>query len=218
MKTALIFGSSGLIGKNILDLILGSNKYEKIKLFVRINPDLNDSRIEIIKSDFINFDEIKNKIVGDDCFFCIGTIRSSTPNEEEYTRIEYDIPVTIAKIAKSNSVNNFTYVSSIGASIKASSLYLKNKGLVEQELNEMNFTKLSIIRPSILLGKRKYFRLGETIGQYGMLTFSPLMHGRIKKYRPIKAIDVAKSIIKITENNYNKVIFESDELELISKS
>ena len=49
----------------------------------------------------INFDEIKNKIVGDDCFFCIGTIRSSTPNEEEYTRIEYDIPVVIAKIAKS---------------------------------------------------------------------------------------------------------------------
>ena len=69
MKTALIFGSSGLIGKNILDLILGSNKYKKIKLFVRINPELDDSRIEIIKSDFINFDEIKNKIVGDDCFF-----------------------------------------------------------------------------------------------------------------------------------------------------
>ena len=44
------------------------------------------------------------------------------------------------------------------------------------------------------------------------------MHGRIKKYRPIKAIDVAQSIIKITENNYKKVIFESDELELISKS
>ena len=54
MKTALIFGSSGLIGKNILDLILGSNKYKKIKLFVRINPELEDSRIEIIKSDLEN--------------------------------------------------------------------------------------------------------------------------------------------------------------------
>ena len=43
MKTALIFGSSGLIGKNILDLILGSNTYKKIKLFVRINPELDDS-------------------------------------------------------------------------------------------------------------------------------------------------------------------------------
>lgn len=57
MKTALIFGSSGLIGKNILDLILESNKYKKIKIFVRINPELEDSRIEIIKSDFINFEK-----------------------------------------------------------------------------------------------------------------------------------------------------------------
>ena len=71
MKTALIFGSSGLIGKNILDLILGSNKYKKIKLFVRINPELDDSRIEIIKSDFINFDEIKSKISIDKYFMSL---------------------------------------------------------------------------------------------------------------------------------------------------
>ena len=217
MKTALIFGSSGLIGKNILNLILTNNKYEKIKLFVRITPEIYDKRIEIVKSEFLNFDEIKEKIKGDDCFFCIGTIRSSTPNNYEYKRIECDIPINIAKIAVSNSVKNFLYVSSIGANSKAKSLYLKNKGIVEDELKEMKFSNLSIIRPSILIGKRKNFRLGETIGKFGMSIFAPLMHGKIKKYRPIKATDVAKAILNIAKNNYNKTIFESDEREKISK-
>ena len=76
MKTALIFGSSGLIGNHLLELILKDNNYIKIKLFVR--SDLTDvnSKIEIIKTDFNNIENHKDKIVGDDCFFCIGTTRT----------------------------------------------------------------------------------------------------------------------------------------------
>ena len=202
MKTALIFGSSGLIGNYLLELILKDNNYNKIKLFVR--SDLTDvnSKIEIIKTDFNNIENHKDKIVGDDCFFCIGTTRKNTPDKNEYIKTEYNIPVEVAKIAKSNSINNFIYISSLGANPNAASLYLKNKGQTEQELIKLNFMNLSILRPSILLGNRKENRVGEKIGIFAMKTLSPLFLGNMKKYKPIKVEYVAKAMFEVAQKEY----------------
>ena len=212
MKTALIFGSSGLIGNELLELILKDNNYIKIKLFVR--SDLTDvnSKIEIIKTDFNNIENHKDKIVGDDCFFCIGTTRKNTPDKNEYIKIEYNLPIEVAKIAKSNSINNFIYISSLGANSNAASLYLKNKGQTEQELIKLNFMNLSILRPSILLGNRKENRVGEKIGIFAMKTLSPLFLGNMKKYKPIKVEYVAKAMLEVAQKNYQKNILESDEI------
>jgi len=217
MKTALIFGSSGLIGNHLLDFILKDNYYQKIKLFVRSNIDIKDSRIEIIYDDFTNIDNLKNTIVGDDCFFCIGTTKKDTPNKNEYRRIEYDIPVNIAKIAKLNSINSFYYVSSMGANSNVSNSYLRNKGEVEDELAKLNFNKLAILKPSLLLGNRKKFRLGERIAQLIMTKLTFIFMGKMKKYKPIKAIDVVKAMINITKNDYKINFFESDKLLELSK-
>ena len=217
MKTALIFGSSGLIGNHLLDFILKDNYYQKIKLFVRSNIDIKDSRIEIIYDDFTNIDNLKNTIVGDDCFFCIGTTKKDTPNNNEYRRIEYDIPVNIAKIAKLNSINSFYYVSSMGANSNVSNSYLRNKGEVEDELAKLNFNKLAILKPSLLLGNRKKFRLGERIAQLIMTKLTFIFMGKMKKYKPIKAIDVVKAMINITKNDYKINFFESDKLLELSK-
>ena len=216
MKTALIFGSSGLIGSYLLDLIVNDNNYSKIRLFVRSKPVNTSSKIEIIKTDFNNLENHKDSIAGDVCFFCIGTTRKKTPDKNEYINIEYNLPIEVAKIAKSNSVNNFIYVSSIGANTNASGLYLKNKGRAEKELKQLNFSKLSIMRPSILLGNRKENRIGEKIGILAMKTFSPLFVGKIKKYKPIKVEHVAKTMLQVVQNDYKKKIFESDEIVKIS--
>ncbi len=212
MKTALIFGSLGLIGNYLLELILKDNNYNKIKLFVR--SDLTDvnSKIEIIKTDFNNIENHKDKIVGDDCFFCIGTTRKNTPDKNEYIKIEYNLPIEVAKIAKSNSVNNFIYISSLGANSNAASLYLKNKGQTEQDLIKLNFMNLSILRPSILLGNRKENRVGEKIGIFAMKTLSPLFLGNMKKYKPIKVEYVSKAMLQVAQKDYQKNIFESDEI------
>ena len=216
MKTALIFGSSGLIGSCLLDLIVNDNNYSKIRLFVRSEPVNTSSKIEIIKTDFNNLENHKDSIAGDVCFFCIGTTRKKTPDKNEYINIEYNLPVEVAKIAKSNSVNNFIYVSSIGANTNASGLYLRNKGQAEEELKKLNFSKLSIMRPSILLGNRKENRVGEKIGIFIMKTLSPLFVGKMKKYKPIKVENVAKTMLQVVQNDYQKTIFESDEVIEIS--
>tara|TARA_B100001996_G_scaffold299534_1_gene239970 strand:+ start:593 stop:1252 length:660 start_codon:yes stop_codon:yes gene_type:complete len=212
MKTALIFGSSGLVGSCLLDLIINDNNYNKIKLFVRSELINTNSKLEIIKIDFNNLENYKDSIVGDDCFFCIGTTRKNTPDKNEYTKIEYNLPIDVAKIAKSNSVNNFIYISSLGANPNATSLYLKNKGQAEEELKKLNFSNLSILRPSILLGNRKENRFGEKIGIFAMKTLSPLFLGKIKKYKPIKVENVAKTMLQVAQKNYQKIMFESDEI------
>ena len=217
MKTALIFGSSGLIGSQLLNLILKSEQYNKAKLFVRSEISNSNTKVEIIKTDFLNLDQYKEQIKGDDCFFCIGTTRKNTPDKEDYNRIEYKIPCKVAQIAKSNSIKNFFYVSSLGANANSSSLYLKNKGQTEEELIKLNFQRLAIIRPSILLGNRKENRIGEKIGIIVMSTLSPLFLGKLLKYKPIKVELVVKAIFNIAQNDYQGVIFESDQLQKIGK-
>ena len=207
MKTALIFGSSGLIGNELFKTILLNNSYDKIKVFVRSIPEVSYPKVEIIKTDFSNLEQYKDKIKGDDCFFCIGTTKKDTPDKDEYRRIEYNIPVDVAKITKSNSVNSFFYISSIGANPNASSNYLKNKGQVEEELKNLNFPKLVIIRPSLLVGNRKSFRLGEIIFTPIMNTISIFAFGSFKKYKPIKIQNVVKAILYICKNNSNFFTF-----------
>ena len=216
MKTVLIFGSSGLIGSELLKIIIKDNSYSHIKLFVRSVTAIDNSKVEIIQTDFTNLEKYKDSMVGDDCFFCIGTTRKDTPDKNEYKKVEYSIPVDIAKIVRSNSVKSFVYVSSLGANQKSSSQYLQNKGQVEEELNKLNFAKLVLIRPSILLGNRKVFRLGERIGIFVMKTLSIFFLGSLKKYKPIKAHDVAKAMINIIQKNFEKKIFESNDLQKLS--
>ena len=213
MKTALLFGSSGLVGGHLLQELLTSNNYKKIKLFVRSNLSINDQKVEIINIDFKNLDKNRNDINGDDCFFCIGTTNKNTPDKNEYRRVEFNIPVDIANIAKSNSIKSFIYVSSGYANPKSSGAYLRNKGEVEEELKKINFDNLKIMRPSFLLGNRKEQRIGEKIGIVIFKLFSPLFILGLKKMRPIKSKVVAKAMVILANMDSEKTIFEANEIK-----
>ena len=216
MKTALVFGSSGLVGGHLLNQLIENDNYNKIKIFVRSEPKNHNPKVEIIKTDFNNLENHKEDIKGDDCFFCIGTTKQNSPDKNEYRRVELDIPKKIAQIAKSNSVNSFVFVSSGYADPKSSGDYLKFKGEVEEELKRLNFPKLGIMRPSFLLGDRKEKRVGEKIGIFVFKLLSPLFFGPLKKMRPIHSETVAKAMIKIANENLRKTTFESDEIVEIS--
>ena len=216
MKTALVFGSSGLIGEHLLNQLIKNENYNKIKIFVRSKPEINDPKIEIIKTDYSNLQNHKEDIKGDDCFFCIGTTKKNSPDKNEYRRVELHIPKEIAKIAKANSLNSFVFVSSGYADSKSSGDYLKYKGEVEEELKRLNFPKLGIMRPSFLLGDRKEKRIGEKIGIFVFNLLSPLFLGPLKKMKPIHSEIVARSMIKFANEDLQKNTFESNEIAELS--
>jgi uncharacterized protein YbjT (DUF2867 family) len=218
VKTALLFGASGLVGSHVLNQLISNNSYSKIKLFVRTTINISDPKIEIIQTDFKNLENHREDIKGDDCFFCIGTTKKNSPDKNEYKRVELEVPKQVAQIAKSNSVNSFVFISSGYADPKSSGDYLKFKGEVEEELKRLNFPNLGIMRPSFLLGDRKEKRIGEKIGIFVFKLLSPLFLGPLKKMKPIQSATVAKAMIAITQNKVSKTIFESDEIADLSNS
>ena len=218
MKTALVFGSSGLIGGHLLNELIQNDNYSKIKLFVRSDHGSNHSKTEIIKTDFNNLENHKEDIKGDDCFFCIGTTKQNSPDKNEYRRVELDVPKKIAQIAKSNLVNSFVFVSSGYADPNSSGDYLKFKGLVEEELKRLSFSKLGIMRPSFLMGDRKEKRVGEKVGIFIFKLLSPLFLGPLKKMKPIHSKKVAKAMVEITNRDFKQNVFESNEIVEVSNS
>ena len=212
MKTALVFGSSGLIGGHLLNQLIKNDNYNKIKLFVRSETDINEPKIEIIKMDFNNLESCKDNVKGDDCFFCIGTTKQNSPDKNQYQKVELDLPKEIAKIAKDNLIKSFIFISSIYANQNSSGDYVKFKGLVEEELKKLNFSNLGILRPSFLIGDRKEKRVSENIGILTFSLLSPFLLGPLKKMKPINSEKVAKAMIKIANENLEKTIFESDEI------
>ena len=218
MKTALVFGSTGLVGGHLLDQLIKNENYNKIKLFVRSEIIINDLKVEIVKTDFNNMEKHKEEMTGDHCYFCIGTTKQNSPDKDEYRRVELDLPKQIAQITKSNSVNSFVFVSSGYADSNSSGDYLKFKGLVEEELKRLSFNKLGIMRPSFLIGDRKEKRVGEKVGIFIFKLLSPLFLGPLKKMKPIQSEKVAKAMIKISNGDFRQQVFESNEIVEISNN
>lgn len=212
MKTALVFGSSGLVGQQLVQQLIHNRAYQKIKLFVRKTPKIQNPKIEIVNTNFDNIEILSPEIKGDDCFFCIGTTKKNSPDKTEYQRVELDLPKKVANLAKKNNIHSFIFISSGYANSKSSGDYLRYKGLVEEELLSLNFNTLGILRPSFLLGDREEKRIGEKMGIITFQILSPLMVGPLKRMKPIHVKTVAGAMIKIAQSELNKTIFESDEI------
>ncbi len=218
MKTALVFGSSGLVGEQLVQQLIQNNSYQKIKLFVRKKPNIQNPKIEIIETKFDNLEILSPEIKGNDCFFCIGTTKKNSPDKTEYQRVELDLPKKIANLAKQNKIQSFIFVSSGYANSKSSGDYLRYKGLVEEELISLKFDNLGILRPSFLLGNRTEKRIGEKIGIIIFQILSPLMMGPFKRMKPIHVKLVANAMINIAQSDFSQTIFESDEIVKLNQN
>ena len=218
MKTALVFGSSGLVGQQLVQQLIQNNSYQKIKLFVRKKPKIQNPKIKIIETKFDNLEVLSPEIIGDSCFFCIGTTKKNSPDKTEYQRVELDLPKKIANLAKQNKIQSFIFVSSGYANSKSSGDYLRYKGLVEEELISLKFDNLGILRPSFLLGNRKEKRIGEKIGIIIFQILSPLMMGPFKRMKPIHVKLVANAMINIAQSDFKQTIFESDEIVKLNQN
>ena len=216
MSTAVVFGGTGLVGNHLLKILINDDYYSKVKVFTRSNIEIIHHKLEIIETNFENIESLKDKISADNCFFCIGTTKKNSPQKLEYQRIELELPKKIAQICKSNAIRSFIFVSSGFANPNHSGEYLRFKGLVEEELKYLSFENLGILRPSFLLGKRKQFRILETIGIYIFRLLSPFFIGPLKKMKPIHANTVAKAMSNIIKKNLSQVTYESDEIVRIS--
>lgn len=216
MKTALLIGSTGLIGSQLLQLLLESKEYEKVITFVKRDTGITHPKLTQHCIDFDKPETYKELVIGDDFFCTIGTTINKAGTKEAFRRVDFEYPKQFATFALQNKVKQFLIISSLGADATSSNFYLKTKGEMEDFLKNCNFESVAVLRPSLLLGNRTEFRFGEKIGAFFMKTFSFLLIGNLKKYKAIESKTVAKALVTIAQQNSKGfTIYESDKIQEI---
>ena len=213
MKTAIILGATGLTGGKLLELLLNDPNYTKIKLFSRSSVGISDPKIEEYLGDMFNLNDFKGQFTGEEVFCCIGTTKSKTPNKEFYKKIDFGIPKSAALLAKENGIKTFIVITALGANAKSPIFYNRIKGQMEEAVLQMQISKTHILQPSLIGGKREERRIGEWIFKQLMKVANLVMAGPLKKYKSIHPISIAKAMVWIANNEYERVRIPSDVIQ-----
>lgn len=212
-KTAVVFGASGLVGSEVVKELLNRPEYTKVIAVVRVPFPLSHPFLEyFIISDFSKLSETALSLTTDEYYCCIGTTIKAAKSKENFLRVDLLIPQQIALLAQKLSVPYLAVVSSIGADEKSSNFYLHTKGEMERRVQDVYMGNLKIVRPSLLVGDRKEYRFGENVAIIFMKVLGWTLVGPLRKYRGIDAKQVARSMINLSAEPTEKVIFESVEL------
>lgn len=218
-KTAIILGSTGLTGGHLLHILLSSNTYDRVISFVRNNTRISHPKLIEHVVDFDNIESFEDLVQGDDLFCCLGTTIKKAGSQKAFEKVDLTYPIHFAKIAVTTGLKQYLSISSIGANPKSNNFYLRTKGTCEEELRKLPFQSTSIFRPSLILGNRKEFRLGERIAKYSMKVFSLFLFGKLRKYKSVEAKDIAYAMFYIAQQNtIGYHIYESDKIIEISES
>jgi len=215
-KTALVIGSSGLIGSHLVIQLLSNPNFDKVIVFNRRPCLILHPKIEEYLIDFNDLKPIEPFVKGDVMFCTMGTTIKKAGSKEAFRLVDVVYPEQFAQMALNNQVKQFLLISSLGADLESTNFYLKTKGEIETFLQQSAFNSVSILRPSLLLGDRKEFRLGEKLATYILPVLSLFLIGPFKKYKAIEAKTVAKSMVNIAlQNKPGFNIYPSDELQTI---
>jgi uncharacterized protein YbjT (DUF2867 family) len=219
-KTATVIGSTGLIGSHLIELLQADYSFNTVRVLVRRPLVFKQSKIEMKLVDFNDYESVKLAIDGSDVVFCaVGTTKKKVKgNKEAYRKVDYDIPVNAARFCYETGCQHFSLISSVGANSKSNNFYLKLKGEVEDAVQKFEIPSISFFRPSVLVGKRNEFRLGERVGQFFMKFFAFLLVDKWEKYRPVEAELVAKAMIQAAVEDKRGVnVYEFIDIRKLAK-
>ncbi|QMT18862.1 NAD(P)H-binding protein [Planococcus maritimus] len=150
---ALVIGATGATGKDLVEQLMKDDSFKKVDVFVRRPLDIQHNKLTIQVIDFDQPDEWRDLVIGDVLFSCLGTTIKAAGNKEAQWKVDYGYQYEFAKAAKENGIERYVLVSAEFASPKARSFYSKMKGELEEAVKELGFSRLSIIKPPILMRK-----------------------------------------------------------------
>jgi uncharacterized protein YbjT (DUF2867 family) len=215
--TATLVGATGLIGGYLLEELLNDPYFDTVRILIRRPIDINHPKLEKKIVDFNDSDSLLVAISNGDVLFCaIGsTMKKVKGDKEAYRKIDFDIPVKLSRFCKMTGCEKFILVSSAGANSKSGNFYQRLKGETDEAVKSVGLQTIHIMRPSLLLGERKEFRLGENIGKAVMTALSFLIP---EKYKAIQGKDVAKVMIALAKKNDEGIfVHENSEIRNLSK-
>jgi len=217
MKTALVLGATGLVGSQLVKLLLDTDSFDRVRVLTRRTTGVQHQKLEEIVIDFDQPEKWAEKVIGDVLFCAFGTTLKKAGNKEAQYKIDYHYQFLVNRLAAENGVLDCVIVSSPGASPNSRFFYNRMKGDLDRDVSKLSFDKLRIIQPSVLAGKREENRGGERLAIVigNLLSWIP----GIRKYRPISGESVAKAMIQAynDENPMHIVVYGLEKLHQMSK-
>lgn len=215
-KIALIAGATGLVGNELLQFLLKGNEYDKVVALVRRPLAIKHPKLMEKIIDFDKLEDYKEIFTVDDVFCCLGTTIKKAKTKEAMWKIDVDYPLAIAKLASAEGSKRFLLVSSMNADPKSPIFYSQMKGKLEEEMKQIPFESTMILRPSLLLGNRQEFRLGERAASAIFKKVPFIFAGPLKKYRAIEGKTVASAMYReAQENKPGITIYSSEQIQKI---
>ncbi|TDQ18408.1 uncharacterized protein YbjT (DUF2867 family) [Algoriphagus boseongensis] len=239
MKIALISGTSGMVGMQLLHQLLKSPEYSFVLSVGRRKLALKHDKLIQIEGDMSKIlewdweDKVKSQTLGGEyhsfveaihaksaeihAFSSIGTTIKVAGSQEKFYAIDHDLVISFAAWVKKLGARKFLYVSAMGSDSTSSIFYNRVKGETEEDLKAFKFDYVGLFRPSLLLGNRHEFRLGE---QVASIVMKPMVWLKLfKNIRPIYDHQVAKAMVKtaLDSKDQQADIITSGQMQDLSK-
>jgi len=212
-KTALLAGATGLIGSQLLPLLLESERYSKVIVVGRRALPLIHPKLVQVVTELDQLERVRLQLIADDVYCCLGTTMRQAGSKEAFYKVDFLYVVTLAALTAGNFAAQFMVVSSLGASADSAFYYNKVKGEMEEAVRKAPFRAIHIFRPSLLLGERAQPRVGERLGAALLKVLRPLLQGPLRTYRPVPAAVVARAMLRAAEDDGGGVrVHESAEI------
>ena len=208
MASIALLGSTGLVGRQCLELLADDRAFERIVVIARRKfAEATAPRIEGHVIDFDQLEAHADALAVDQVICALGTtIKAVGGSRERFRAVDYGIPLAAAKIALRQGARHFLLVSALGADAGSRIFYNRVKGELEDALRILGYRSVTIVRPSLLLGDREEFRLGEVVAK----RFAWAVPGR---FRPVHARDVARALVRSAREDVPGLhIIESDDI------
>lgn len=210
MKSALIAGATGLVGRQLLDMLLQDDYYDKVTAITRKPLPLQHSRLHNLVVDFDNL-PADEQLKADDIFCCLGTTIKKAGSQEAFIKVDFEYPSALARLTKAQGAKQYLLVSALGADKSSSIFYNRVKGEVEEAIQLLGFDSVHIFRPALLLGDRDEQRFGEDAAKIFFKLFGFLVP---LKYKAVDAAKVARAMMWHARQNKNGIfVHPSEEIQ-----
>jgi uncharacterized protein YbjT (DUF2867 family) len=202
LRTALLAGCTGLVGRELLQLLLADARYSSVHCVGRRAPAVTHAKLVMHIVDFANTAQLAALPVCDDVYIALGTTIKVAGSQTAFKAIDYDAFVAVAQANTAQAAiknvatdQRLGVVSAMGADAASGVFYNRTKGQMEAAVTQLGYASVSIVRPSMLAGNRAALkqspRPAEQIGLTVMRAFSFLIPAN---YQAVEAVDVARAL------------------------
>jgi uncharacterized protein YbjT (DUF2867 family) len=194
-RSFVLLGASGLVGGHLLRELADDPGYAGGSLLSRRALGLGTSRVREVVANFDRPETLREHLAVADVFCCLGTTIKKAGSQEEFHKVDCDIPLAVGREARAAGAGQFLIVTAVGADAKSRVFYNRVKGEVEAGLAALAFPRgLKIFRPSLIIGDRVERRAAERVAMALMTVTRPLFAGGLARYRAIEAACIARAM------------------------